>query len=80
MIPLFCFLLRNYFPFYAKLSISFLIRCANIFTSISALGILKTLAEKLIIFAMANQSPDMFPDKNRIKAVGTYLVCTEKCS
>ena len=52
---------------------------ADVFIGVSAPGVLKadwvkTMAEKSIIFAMANPTPEIFPDE--AKAAGAYIVGT----
>ena len=55
------------------------VKGADVFIGVSAPGVLKaewvkTMAEKSIIFAMANPTPEIFPDE--AKAVGAYIVGT----
>lgn len=55
------------------------VKGADVFIGVSAPGVLKadwvkTMAEKSIIFAMANPTPEIFPDE--AKAAGAYIVGT----
>lgn len=55
------------------------VKGADVFIGVSAPGVLKpewvsTMAEKSIIFAMANPTPEIFPDD--AKAAGAYIVGT----
>lgn len=55
------------------------IKGADVFIGVSAPGVLKpewvkTMAEKSIVFAMANPTPEIFPDE--AKAAGAYIVGT----
>ena len=55
------------------------VKDADVFIGVSAPGVLKaewvkTMAEKSIIFAMANPTPEIFPDE--AKAAGAYIVGT----
>nr|WP_081299328.1 malic enzyme-like NAD(P)-binding protein [Gilliamella apicola] len=55
------------------------VKGADVFIGVSAPGVLKpewvsTMAEKSIIFAMANPTPEIFPEE--AKAAGAYIVGT----
>ncbi len=66
-------------PFGEKGSFAEVLRGADVFIGVSAAGLLtgemvKTMAPKAIIFAMANPTPEIMPDE--AKAAGAYIIAT----